>query len=139
VTGVLQTQKPESYFGAAFGPEVGHNEMALLWGNGRLLIGALEYYGLHPSAELLASARRFGDFLLAVAPKLNSEELRRRVDQGDFAAAYICWTQQMEGLVELSRVTGDRRTWTWPARSRNARTAYRNSMGTATSLVCAAS
>jgi DUF1680 family protein len=109
VTGILQRQKPEGYFGAAFGPEVGHNEMALLWGNGRLLIGALEYYRLHPSPELLASARRLGDFLLAVAPKLNSDELRRRVDQGDFAAAYICWTQQMEDLVELSRVTSDRR------------------------------
>ena len=109
VRGMIELQKPNGYFGAKFAPEIGHDEMALLWGNGRLLIGALEYHRVHPSAELLVSARRLGDFLLKISPQLNSEDLRRRVDQGDFAAAYICWTQQIEGLVELSRATGDAR------------------------------
>jgi DUF1680 family protein len=69
----------------------------------------LEYYNLHPAPELLASARRLGDFLVGIAPRMNSDELQQRVDQGDFAAAYICWTQTIEGLVELSRVTSDTR------------------------------
>ncbi|MGD0580318.1 MAG: beta-L-arabinofuranosidase domain-containing protein [Bryobacteraceae bacterium] len=109
LTSIVKLQKPDGYFGRAFGADIGHDEMALLWGNGRLLIGMLEYYRLHPSPELLSSARRLGDFLLSIAPRMNSNELQRRVDQGDFAAAYICWTQTIEGLVELSRVTGERR------------------------------
>ena len=104
---MLKLQKPEGYFGRSFGAEVGHDEMALLWGNGRLLIGLLEYHQSHPSPETLAAARRLGDFLVSIAPRMNNDGLQRRVDQGDFAAAYICWTQTIEGLVELSRVTAD--------------------------------
>ena len=106
---IVKLQKPDGYFGRAFRTEIGHDEMALLWGNGRLLIGMLESYKLHPTPELLASARRLGDFLVSIAPRMNSDELQKRVDQGDFAAAYICWTQMIEGLVELSRVTGEQR------------------------------
>jgi DUF1680 family protein len=109
LTSIVNLQKPDGYFGRTFGAEIGHDEMALLWGNGRLLIGLLEYNKLHPSPELLGSARRLGDFLVSIAPRMNSDELQQRVDQGDFAAAYICWTQTIEGLVELSRATGDSR------------------------------
>ena len=106
---ILDLQKPGGYFGRAFGPEIGHGEMALLWGNGRLLIGMLEYYQRHPSPQVLASALRLGDFLVSIAPRMNRDDLQQRVDQGDFAAAYICWTQTIEGLVELSRASGDSR------------------------------
>ena len=83
-----------------------HDEMAL-HGKWPVLIGMLEFQQRHPSPELLNSARRLGDFLIRIAPRMNDDELQRRVDQGDFAAAYICWTQQIEGLVELSRITGE--------------------------------
>lgn len=58
VSGILSLQKPDGYFGRAFTLNIGHDEMALLWGNGRLLIGMLEYYKRHPTPDLLNSARR---------------------------------------------------------------------------------
>jgi len=109
VAGILKLQKPDGHFGIAFTADIGHDDMALLWGNGRLLIGMLEYYERHPSPALLESARHLGDFLVRIAPQMNSDSLQNRVDQGDFAAAYICWTQQIEGLVALTRATGDQK------------------------------
>src|SRR5215472_1229840 len=63
----LPLQHPEGYFGKSFNAEhPADDDLALLWGNGRLLVGLMEYYSLHHDAGTLAAARRLGDFLVAI-------------------------------------------------------------------------
>ncbi len=108
VTKILALQKPGGYFGAGFNTaKIGFPESALLWGNGRLLTGLLEYYRLRPRPEVLAAARRMGDFLLSIGPALNSVEARDKLDALEYAAGYICWTSDLEGVVALYQATGD--------------------------------
>jgi DUF1680 family protein len=110
VAKTLQLQKPDGHFGAPMSEDkVTNDDMAMLWGNGRLLIGLLEYHALSPRAEVLASARKLGDFLVKQAPRLNAAEVRREYNGEKFAVGYICWTSNLEGLVELYRVTRDER------------------------------
>jgi DUF1680 family protein len=82
--------------------------MAMLWGNGRMLIGLMEYHRHKPSPRVLEAARRLGDYLVAIGPMMNTPQAETRVREG-FAAGYICWTHNIEGLVELFRVTKDER------------------------------
>jgi DUF1680 family protein len=110
VAKTLLLQKPDGHFGAPMSEhQVTNDDMARLWGNGRMLIGLLEYYALSPRAEVLASARKLGDFLMRQAPRFNSEQVRREYNGEKFAVGYICWTSNLEGLVELYRVTRDGR------------------------------
>ena len=107
---VVALQKADGHFGDPFGTgEIANSDMALLWGNGRLLIGLLEYYRLKPTPPVLACARRLGDFLVAVAPRLNTEKVRLAFSGDQVAVGYICWTQVIEGLAELNRATSDER------------------------------
>ena len=107
---VVSLQKPGGYFGSGF-----HNDhptdqdLALLWGNGRLLVGLLEYYRYKPSASVLAASTRLGDFLLRIAPLMLSQNIRDEFGAAHFASSYICWTQQTEGLANLYMVTHDAR------------------------------
>lgn len=105
---VIRHQKPEGYFGGAFAVNgIRKEDMAVLWGNGRLLIGLLEYYRLRQDPSCLASARRLGAFLIKIAGEMNSDRVRKQFEDGSFAMGYICWTQMIEGLAELHRHTGD--------------------------------
>ena len=107
VVQIPRYQKADGHFGDPMsnsGADV--DDMARLWGNGRLLIGLLEYHRLDPRPEVLETARRIGDFLVAVASVYNSDAVRRQYGGKHFAFGYICWTQNIEGLVELYRVTG---------------------------------
>jgi DUF1680 family protein len=106
---LLGLQKPDGHYGVEFGERIAKSEMAMLWGNGRMLIGLLEYYRANPQPEVLAAARRLGDFLLKLAPVMNDDGLRRRIDSEEFAAGYICWTHNIEGLAELYQVTREAR------------------------------
>src|SRR3954454_17151705 len=81
--------------------------MALLWGNGRLLVGLLEYNRYRPSKPVLDASRRIGDFLVRVSPLMLSKQIRDAFGAQHFASSYICWTQQTEGLALLYRVTKD--------------------------------
>jgi DUF1680 family protein len=110
VAQVIALQKPDGYFGSAFHYEKPTDaDMALLWGNGRLLVGLLEYYELKKSARVLAACTRIGDFLVRVGPLMLSAEIRDAFGAQHFASSYICWTQQTEGLANLYRVTHDPR------------------------------
>lgn len=110
VTKVLLLQKADGHFGGAFSAGIVQNsDMSILWGNGRLLMGLLEYYRIKPRPEVLAAARKLGDFLVSIGPLLNSDAVRREYNGEKFAVGYICWTQNLEGLVELFRVTRDDR------------------------------
>jgi len=110
VTKTIALQRPDGHFGVAFSTgRVTNDDMAILWGNGRLLIGLLEYYAISPQPEVLASARKLGDFLVAQAPRFNSDDVRREYNGEKFAVGYICWTSTLEGMVELYRLTNGAR------------------------------
>ena len=83
--------------------------MALLWGNGRLLVGLLEFDQWRSSDAVRAACRKLGDFLLRIAPAMLSPSMREAFGAQHFAASYICWTQQTEGLAQLYRASGDGR------------------------------
>ena len=104
----LPLQHPEGYFGKSFNAEhPGDVDLALLWGNGRLLVGLMEYYALRRNPDALAAARKLGDFLVGIGPKFNSQQMAEEFGAGHFATSYICWTQQTEGLAALYAVTKD--------------------------------
>lgn len=106
----LAHQRSDGHFGEPFSRfGVGDGDMARMWGNGRLLIGLLEHHAAAHDDEALRAARGIGDFLLANAEKFNGEEVYRRYSVGRMAHGYICWTQNIEGLVALGRASGDSR------------------------------
>ncbi|CAN5748390.1 hypothetical protein BH10ACI4_BH10ACI4_00870 [soil metagenome] len=104
----LSLQHPEGYFGKTF--RFDHptdDDLALLWGNGRLLIGLMEYYALTGDAATLGAAKRLGDFLVRLGPKFNTKQMADEFGAAHFAMSYICWTQQTEGLAALYAATRD--------------------------------
>jgi DUF1680 family protein len=104
----LPLQHPEGYFGKNFNAQhPGDDDLALLWGNGRLLVGLMEYYHLRRDPATLAAARRLGDFLVGIGPVFNSQKMADDFGAGHFATSYICWTQQTEGLAALYAETKD--------------------------------
>lgn len=106
----IALQKPDGYFGSTFHyDKPTDQDLALLWGNGRLLVGLLEYYRLKNSAPVLAACRRLGDWLVRIGPLMLSEEIRAAFGAQHFASSYICWMQQTEGLANLYVVTKDER------------------------------
>ncbi len=110
VAKVIALQKPDGYFGAAFHyDQPSDADMALLWGNGRLLVGLVEYYRLRPSESVMAACRRIGDFLMRIGPMMLSSHMRESFGAQHFASSYICWTQQTEGLANLYAITQDAR------------------------------
>jgi len=111
VTELLRLQKPDGHFGdpLSTGGTVTTNDMAIMWGNGRLLIGLMEYHRVKPRADVLETARKIGDFLVSVAPLYNSEVVRKEYNGEKFAVGYICWTQHIEGLVALWQSTKENR------------------------------
>jgi len=86
---------------------INHEHTALLWGNGRLLVGLLEYHRRNPDSEVLKSARRIGDFFLGICREITPEVVKRMEGLGP--AGIICFTQWVEPLVMLSQATGDSR------------------------------
>ncbi len=107
---LLEYQKPDGRFGDAglvYAPDqIAMEHMALLWGNGRLLVGLLEYHEAAPSQPVLDACRKLGDFLLSVQDACANQAVADRVkDLG--AAGMICFSHLDEGLVMLSEATGE--------------------------------
>jgi DUF1680 family protein len=110
VAKTIALQKPEGYFGSNFRyDQPGDHDLALLWGNGRLLVGLTEYYRLKPSPQVLAACNGIGNFLVRIAPLMMSKAIRDEFGAQHFASSYICWTQQTEGLANLYDLTHDKR------------------------------
>lgn len=110
VARVVAHQHPQGYFGKSFNAEnPDDNDLALLWGNGRLLVGLMEYHALTGDPQVLQSATRLGEFLLGIAPAFNSQKMAEEFGASHFASSYICWTQQTEGLAALYAATHDNR------------------------------
>ncbi|MBX7254957.1 MAG: glycoside hydrolase family 127 protein [Candidatus Hydrogenedentes bacterium] len=112
VSEALKHQKTDGRFGAEslpFEPSaIGSEHMALLWGNGRLLVGFMEYYAHKSDPSVLVASKRLGDFLLAAVAACSNEEVKNRV-LGLGASGMICFSQLNEGLVMLANTTGDSR------------------------------
>ena len=86
--------------------------MPALWGNARLLCGLVEAVRAFPGDTSIAgAARRLGDFYIAVLPRFNDpDRLAEYAAAGSYAAGYVtCWFPAMEGLVKLSRLSGERK------------------------------
>lgn len=112
VNDILKNQRADGRFGAEslnYTPaEIGPEHMALLWGNGRLLTGLMEYYTKTNDLTALDSARRNADFILSVRDACSQPEVTERL-RGKAASGYICFTQVIEGLVMLYQATNDTR------------------------------
>ena len=107
---VIACQKPDGYFGRSFDyKKPTDDDLALLWGNGRLLVGLVEYYRVKPSPEVLTGCKKLGDWLVRIGPLMLSKEIRDAFGAQHFASSYICWMQQTEGLAGLYVITKDER------------------------------
>jgi DUF1680 family protein len=108
---IITTQKNDGRFGSeVLDFKVGAlqgEHMALLWGNGRLLNGLLDYYQAYQDAAVLESAIKLGDFLISITENCIVpgiiEEFKKKGAMG-----FICFTQNIEGLVKLFQATNNR-------------------------------
>lgn len=109
---LLRHQRSDGRFGDASlsfdAAAIGKPQMALLWGNGRLLVGLMAYWQTTGDAAVLEAARRLGDFLVQVRENCSEASVAERV-HGLGAHGLICFTQLIEGLVLLGQGTGDNR------------------------------
>ncbi len=87
---------------------IGNEHMALLWGNGRMLVGLMGRYAATGDPATLAAARKLADFLLAVRQAAKNPEVAKRLE-GQGAFGFICFTQLIEGLDLLGRASGEQR------------------------------
>ena len=112
VAAILREQREDGRFGDATlrytSAEIAMPHMALLWGNGRLLVGLMQYHAATRDADVLKAARRLADFLVGIRAQAADPAVARRV-QGQGAFGIICFTQLIEPLVTLARVTGEPR------------------------------
>ncbi len=86
--------------------QIGAPQMALLWGNGRLLVGLLTYYKYYHDQRALNSAKKLGNFYLSVWKSCVKPAVVKRLEDAG-ATGIICLTQYIEGLVLLTEATGD--------------------------------
>ena len=83
-----------------------------LWGNARMLCGLTEASRAFPeNKEILAAAKKLGDFYVGVTPRFTDPARMMEYTNGSsYASGYItCWFPAMEGLVKLSLLTGDKK------------------------------
>ena len=108
----LGHQQPEGYFGASgFSKSViGDKETKIFWGNGRLLIGLLEYYRLTKAPDILEAARRMGEFFLDCGIHASTGSVGQAVDQDGGAAGFATtFCSCIEGVARLYEELGDPR------------------------------
>jgi DUF1680 family protein len=117
---ILQYQKADGHFGVEvdwsepidLGADSGNARMMpILWGNGRLLLGLTAAAKRFGDDDLLAAARKLGDFYATVVVDrfCDPQRLQEYRKKAWYAGAYVtCTFQGMEGLVKLYRLTRDR-------------------------------
>ena len=107
---VFALQQADGGFGPPFSTGAAYSQdMAKLWGHGRMLVGLLDYFETTRDPQGLAAARRLGDFLVAHADRFNAPAVRQALSADRGAHGYTCWTQNVAGLVRLARATGEER------------------------------
>ena len=109
---ILAHQHADGRFGLASlsfeSGQLDREHMALLWGNGRMLVGLLEYHSIHPKPSVLDAATRLAEFLHRACDRVSAENLNRKLETAG-AYGFICLTQCNEGLAMLHRLTGERK------------------------------
>jgi DUF1680 family protein len=74
-------------------------DFSVIWGQGRLLAGLLDYHAVYPSDGVFACARRLGDYYVRAAPTWARNDVRAQRD-------FPYYTQGIGGLVALYRSAG---------------------------------
>jgi DUF1680 family protein len=109
---ILSHQRSDGRFGRADlsfdSGQLDREHMALLWGNGRLLVGLLAYHAVHPHGDVLGAAQRLAEFIARVCDGLHADDLNRKLATAG-AYGFVCLTQCNEGLAMLHRATLDPR------------------------------
>ncbi len=85
--------------------------LPIFWGNSRLLVGLIEAHGAFGRSDLLAAAKRIGDFYVATATRFldPAREPEYRMT-GSYAAGYVTdYFPGIEGLARLYQVTREPR------------------------------
>lgn len=109
---VLAYQHPAGYFGVAgFNrAKLSDTETKIFWGNGRLLIGLLEYYRWSKDPVVLAAAQKLGDFLFACGLHESTSAIGQAVAaDGGPAGFATTFCSCLEGVVRLFEETRDPR------------------------------
>jgi DUF1680 family protein len=105
---IIATQKSDGRFGSdtlIFKDSLLHGKhMALLWGNGRLLTGLMNYYEVFKDPIVLKSAIKLGDFLISITESCIKPDVID-IFKNKGAEGFICFTQNIEGLVKLYDAT----------------------------------
>ena len=86
--------------------------MPALWGNARILCGLIEACRAFPeNKEILATTKKLGDFYVGVVPRFTDPaRMTEYISGTSYASGYVtCWFPAMEGLVQLSNLTGDKK------------------------------
>ena len=105
---VFALQRPDGGFANPLSiGDVSDDDMARVWGHGRLLVGLLAVHAAQGDEQSLEAARRLGDFLVAASPRFLDQAVVEEFSSGKLAHGYICWTQNIEGLVGLYSATKD--------------------------------
>ena len=109
---IVANQKPDGRFGnteLVFDPtKLTGNHMALLWGNGRLLTGLMDYYAVYKNPDALKAAKNLGKFLTDIAQSCTRPEVIEKFKTMG-AMGFICFTQITDGLVKLYEQTSDQK------------------------------
>ncbi|HOV33471.1 MAG TPA: glycoside hydrolase family 127 protein [Candidatus Hydrogenedens sp.] len=107
---IIKYQKEDGRFGnpdlVFTKDQVGRDHMALLWGNGRLLVGLISYYQINKDPAILEACKKMGDFFIAIFEECSQPDVIKRLEKQG-ANGFICFTQWSEGLELLARATGD--------------------------------
>ena len=110
-SGVIDWQQPIDHPKKGEGALDGRM-LPALWGNARLLCGLAESMRAFPEDDAIAtSTRKLGDFYISMLPRFNDPARKDEYTAGGtYAAGYVtCWFPAMEGLVKLSRLTGEKK------------------------------
>jgi DUF1680 family protein len=112
---VVRYQKPDGHFGAevdlAKPLKQGSAPITMLWGNARLLVGLVTAAQRFGDKDLLAAARRLGDYYVNTADSLcNPAREAEFCSSGTSGEGYsCCYFPAIEGLAMLFRATQDNR------------------------------
>lgn len=104
-------QKNDGHFGAEQNlPRIEHDrDKAILWGNGRLLIGLVEVYEQTGNKKALETARKLGEYFIATDSVYNKPENIARKPGGYHSNLEAYYLSCIEGLAALGSVTGEER------------------------------
>ncbi len=112
LAGFKKHQKPDGHFGTDqdLDKEITQlRDMALLWGNGRLLLAMAERLARKPDRGLRQMAIRLGDYAIATRKYYGKAEHFKGVGGIKASGFTTCYPSLIDGLAALGEVTGEKR------------------------------